>query len=371
MQMNKQEPEPFWTARRVLIYTLIIGLVLFVIYKESLVLKVLERVLHIAITVMLGIAVAYLLNPLTNRLASIRLPFNYRARRTLMSVLVVLAFIAVVLALVTVTAVPVYQELQDLYATVQEKSEALPERLEEWLTEYKQVVPPGLATLIEGKVSDLATAVLQANVSAAKWLVLRGWYVVELFLIPVLAFHFMRDGRTLRQGLLMFVPRRHRRICWLMIEDTHGVLKSYVRGILVLCLFFGATTTLLLYFAGTKIYLTLGLLAGLSWTIPIVGPVIAGVAVVGMTLLQSGLPTATIVCSVYILLNILDSKVITPFVLGEAVRLHPVTIIIALLLAGQLLGIVGMLVAVPTVAVARITYLRWQKLQASGELKVS
>lgn len=365
--MNQKQPEHFWNAWRVLLYAIIVGLVLFVIYKQSLVLRVLQQVLHIGITVVLGLAVAYLLNPFANRLCRFPFPADYRTRRTLASLLLVIVFMAVVIGLVIITAVPVYQGIQDLYALLQEQSQTLPQRLTEWLQKYEEVVPPGLADLIESKASEWASLLLQANVTAAKWVVLRGWLVVELLLIPVLAFHFMRDGQALRESLLTYIPRRHQQTSRLMLDDVHRVLKSYVRGILTLCLFFGTTTALLLYFAGTKMYLTLGLLAGMSWAIPIVGPIIAGIGVVGITLLQSGLKTAAIVCAIYILLNILDSKVVTPFILGEAVRLHPITVIIALLLAGQLLGIVGMLVAVPAAAAIRITYLRWQKLKASEE----
>ena len=80
---------------------------------------------------------------------------------------------------------------------------------------------------------------------------------------------------------------------------------------------------------------------------------------VGVTLLQSGLHTALIVLIVYVGLNILDSKLVTPFVLGDAMRLHPVTVITAMLLSGQLLGPVGMLVAVPVTAAGKVIWLRY------------
>ncbi len=360
----------FWTPRRVLGYTVIIGLVLFVVYKESLVLFVLERVARVLVTLLLAMAVAYLLHPLVKWLTPRLRWGSERTRRTLAALFTVLAFLAVVVGLIVLTAVPIVSELRGLGVQLQDwaKNE-LPQNLEQWRRSYAEFVPPDLANTIESQASDLAGLLLKADYFAAfKWLAARGWYVVELLLIPVLGFHLLRDGRALREGILGYVSPRHRRVVRVLSEDIHRVLKSYVRGILILCLFFGITTTLLLYFAHTRIYLTLGLLAGLSWTIPIVGPVIAGIFVVGVTLLQSGLNTALVVLAIYITLNILDSKLITPFVLGEAMRLHPVTIITALLLTGQLLGPVGMLIAVPVVAIGKAAYLRYQKLQASAEV---
>lgn len=357
----------FWTPRRVLGYTALIGLVLFVVYKESLVVFVLERVAHVLVTLLLAVALAYLLHPVVVRLTRALRWGNERGRRTVVALFTVLAFIGVVVALIVLTAVPIISELRDLGVLLQEWARNLPQYLDRWQQAYARVVPPELATTIEAQASALAGVLLRADYFAAlKWLLSRGWYLVELLLIPVLAFHLLRDGRALREGILGYVSPRHRHVVRVLSQDIHRVLKSYIRGTLILCLFFGITTTLLLKFAGTRIYLTLGLLAGLSWTIPIVGPVVAGIFVVGVTLLQSGLEAAVVVLAIYVTLNILDSKLITPFVLGEALRLHPITIIIALLLIGQLLGPVGMLIAVPLVAILKATYLRYQKLQASA-----
>lgn len=366
MATTQPTSQQFWTPRRVLGYTALIGLVLFVVYKESLVLFVLERVARVVVTLLLAIALSYLLHPVVVRLTR-ALPWgSERGRRTVVALFTVLAFLAVVVGLIVLTAVPIVSELRDLGVLLQEWARNLPQYMESWQAAYVRIVPPELAATLEAQASALAGVLLKADYFAAlKWLLTRGWYVVELLLIPVLAFHLLRDGRALREGLLAYVSPRQRHVARVLSDDVHRVLQSYIRGILILCLFFGISTTLLLKFAGTHIYLTLGLLAGLSWTIPIVGPVIAGIFVVGVTLLQSGLEAALIVLAIYIGLNLIDSKLITPFVLGEALRLHPITIIIALLLTGQLLGPVGMLVAVPVVAILKVTHTRYQKLRAA------
>ncbi len=367
--MEETATAQFWTPRRVLTYTLIIALVLFVVYKQSLVVFVLERVAHVLVTLLLGVALAYLLNPVVGRVTRWLHWGGERGRRTLAALLTVLGFLALVIGLAVLTAVPIVSELRDLGVLLQEWARNLPRYLDQWLQAYARVVPPGLADTIESQASALAGVLLRADYfTAFKWVATRGWYVVELLLIPVVGFHLLRDGRALRLGMLAYVSPRHRPVVSALSDDVHRVLKSYVRGILILCLFFGITTTLLLYFAGTRIYLTLGLLAGLSWTIPIVGPVVAGIFVVGVTLLQSGLEAALAVLAIYIGLNIVDSKLITPFVLGEALRLHPITVITALLLTGQLLGPVGMLIAVPLVAIFKAAYVRYQKIQASAEV---
>jgi predicted PurR-regulated permease PerM len=358
--MSTQAPSQFWTWQRVLWYTLIIGIVIFAVYKESLALYVLERAMHVIVALLLAVAAAYVLNPVTARLTRGLRWGSERGRRTLAALLTVLAAIAVIVGLIALTAAPIITELRDLGTSLQEWAKTLPSMIDRWMESYTRIMPPGLADTIEQQASALASALLQADYfSAIKAVLTHGWYLVELLLIPVLCFHLLRDGRALRQGMLDYVPHRYREAARVLSDDIHGVLKDYVRGILILCLLFGVTTTLLLYFAHTRIYLTLGILAGLSWAIPIIGPVVAGMFVVGVTLLQSGLHTALIVLAIYVGLNIMDSKLVTPFVLGDAMQLHPVTIITAMLLSGQLLGPVGMLVAVPVTAAGKVIWLRY------------
>ena len=365
MDEAADSPQQFWTWRRVLLYAVLVALVGFLFYRQDLVVKVFNTLAHVGATLLLAVSLAYLLNPVVNRLVALRLPGSDPLRRTIWSLLVVLLFLGVVVGLAILTAAPLYREARDLGALLQDWVGNLPQYLDQWLRAYSQYVPPGLADLLETRASELAAALLQANWSFAKWMVVRGWYVVELLLIPVLAFHLLRDGRVIRRGLLQYLPVRHRAEGRQIADDIHRILKSWVRGILIVCLFFGVCVTLLLYFAGVPIYLTLGLLAGISWAIPIIGPVVSGVLIVGTTLLLAGGEAALVVLIIYVALNLIDSKLITPFVLGEATRLHPVTVIIALLVTGQLLGPLGMLFAVPLAAITKATYLR--RLQAATQ----
>jgi predicted PurR-regulated permease PerM len=136
----------------------------------------------------------------------------------------------------------------------------------------------------------------------------------------------------------------------------------------MLAILFGAATMLVLRLSGNTAFVTLGILAGLSWTIPIIGPAVMALPLVAVTWAQVGFDAAVVVLLAYIGLNLLWSKLIFPQVLGEAMQLHPITVILALLLVGQLLGPLGMLIAVPVAAMVRVVYLRYQKIRASEEV---
>jgi predicted PurR-regulated permease PerM len=365
--MESTSGAQFWTARRVLWYSVIVGLVLFVVYKQSLVQYVLEKTAHVVGTLVVAVGIAYLLGPVVSYLCRVPWPRSYRSRRTLAALIVLLGFLALLGFLGSLVAAPIVQQSEDLGQLVKDWTTNLPAYLDQLRQSYHAYVPPALWPQIQEQAANLAGKLLSANYfGVAKWLVLRGWYLVEALIIPVLVFHLLRDGRALREGLLAYVPQRHRQNARLIIGDLHLVLKSYVRGILVLALLFGLVTTALLSVAHNRAFLTLGLLAGVSWTIPIIGPAVMAVPLVAVTWAQAGFDWAVIVLLVYIGLNVAWSKLVFPFVLGEAMRLHPITVIVSLLLVGQLLGPLGMLMAVPLAAMVRIVYLRYQKIQASA-----
>jgi len=145
-----------------------------------------------------------------------------------------------------------------------------------------------------------------------------------------------------------------------MGEEMNALLHGYVRAQIILCVFMGVCTGLLLHLTGVRLYVTLGLLAGLGWAVPIVGPIIVAVPMALFSLLQVGLRMTLVILLVYAGLNVLDNKILKPKVLGGGVRLHPVTVIVALLIGGEFLGIIGLFIAVPVAAVLRVvfTYVR-------------
>jgi predicted PurR-regulated permease PerM len=365
--MNGEDAEQFWTWQRVLGYALVAGAALFVVYKQPLVLYVLQRLAHVGLTLLLAVALAYLLKPIVDVLARVRLPLNAKARRTLAALVVLVVFLAVLVLLGALIAVPLVAEANELGQMAETYSRNLPQLLDTTLAAYHNWVPPAAAKSLEAGATAWATGLLHANYfGAAQWLVLRGWYLVELVLIPVLAFHLLRDGHNLRVGLPAYLPRRQRERGRLLLEDLHRILQAYVRGILILCLLFGAASTTLLWIAGTRVFVVLGMLAGLSWAVPIIGPIVAGFPVVGVTWAQCGFQMAMLVLVLYIGLNLLWSKIVFPHVLGDALQLHPLTVLIALLVVGQLLGPLGMLTAVPLAAIAKAVYVRSREGEAAG-----
>jgi predicted PurR-regulated permease PerM len=105
--------------------------------------------------------------------------------------------------------------------------------------------------------------------------------------------------------------------------------------------------------------LTLGLLAGLTRAIPIIGPIIGGIPIIILTLVTAGPTAAVAVLAFFTFLHFAESKFVMPLVIGERMNLHPVIIIVVLLIGQEFAGLLGMFFAPPLAALARVMIRRY------------
>ena len=354
-QKGPGEGGGYWTPGRIALAAAIVAAAAWVVFRGSQILAyVFVRLADVFVTLILAVAVAYIIWPAVLATERLFVFLPQRARRVTSGLVVIIAFVSAVVGLAVVTVVPVLGELKRLAAMAQQWVLQFPDQIEEFGQTFGRFMPPELVEAAREKFVDWATGLFAAQGQWFKGLVLRGWAVVELFIVPVLAFYFVTDGAELAEQFIAGLPEKRRAKFRAMGEEMNALLHSYVRAQVVLCLIMFAATSVVLLLAGVRVYLTLGLLAGLGWAIPILGPVVAGIPLVLISLSQRGLNVAVAVLVAYVALNLLQTKVIMPRVLAGSAKLHPVYIIIALLVGAEFLGVLGMFIAVPVAAVLRV-----------------
>jgi predicted PurR-regulated permease PerM len=182
---------------------------------------------------------------------------------------------------------------------------------------------------------------------------------LDLLLIPIYAFFLLIAMPAIRGGVRVYMPQWHRDQLLRIIHDIEKVVAAFFRGRLIVCLICAALTYLgflAVGLSGTGVpYAALfGLLIGLATAVPLAGLLFLVPALI-MTGLDGGSGlTVVLVISVYVVVQVLETVVLTPTIMGHEVELHPVTLIIALLLCGKLLGVLGLILAVPIAATCRI-----------------
>jgi predicted PurR-regulated permease PerM len=193
--------------------------------------------------------------------------------------------------------------------------------------------------------------------------------VVAFFTVLFLTIYFLIDEQVFTKFLSSAIPQSKKEKVATVTNKISTKIGEWLRGQLLLCLTIGILVYIGLSIIGVKYALALAVISGVLEILPVVGPIISGVLAAIISLSISPL-TALIVVVFYILLQQLENNLIVPKVMAKAVGLPPAIIIIAILIGGKLLGVVGALLAVPLIAIIYVVFQEWEtirKLVAKNE----
>ena len=172
-----------------------------------------------------------------------------------------------------------------------------------------------------------------------------GWAVTTLFL----AFYLLADGKRMQGTAYAIVPRDYHMRLARILHNLEAIVGGYMRGQLITSVAVGVFTYLLLVICGVPNALSLALFAAVVDVIPLIGALLATAPAVLLALSQ-GLPTGLVVLVALFIYQEFESRVLIPKVYGRSLRLAPVTVVLALLAGGLLLGVMGALLALPIAA---------------------
>ena len=296
-----------------------------------------------------GIGIAYLLDPLADRLQRLGLPRGLAA-------LAVLVLFGMIMIAVLLLIVPMLQaQIIELVRRSPEYLAALQRRLLE-LAELAET------RLAPEDVDRLRAALTEQAGTAFTWLAAMLREVLGsglaffnllalLFVTPIVAFYLLRDWDQLVDQVDRLLPLAHRATIRRQASLIDATLAGYVRGQASVCVVLGLLYATGLMFAGLDFGFTVGLLSGLVSFIPYVGSIFGLVTSVGLALIQfDEFSRVLIVAGIFIAGQVIEGNILTPKLVGDRVNLHPVWVIFALFAGGALAGFVGMLLALPVAA---------------------
>ena len=175
-------------------------------------------------------------------------------------------------------------------------------------------------------------------------------------IVPFVAFFYLKEGRRLTRTLIELVPNAHFELCLNLLHQINGQIGGYIRGQIlatsvVSILAIGGLTLIEVEHA-----LPLGLLAGLANMIPFLGPLI-GFFAASITALATGGEFGVVgeIVVVFLIIQMIDNVVIQPTVVAKSVEMHPLVILFVVMVGSQLMGIVGMLIAVPLTGILKVS----------------
>lgn len=300
-----------------------------------------------------GMAVAYLLDPICDRLERWKLSRTWAT--TIVTVVFVLICVVILLILVpaVVSQIVTLIERAPAYVSaiqreIGELIAMLKDRLEPATLERLQEAMRGSADKAIAWATNLLGGVISGGVAFIN-------FVALLVITPVVAFYLLRDWDRLVEQADDALPRKHLETIRGLAKQVDETLAGFLRGQGMVCIILAVFYAVGLTFAGLDFGLVVGLIAGFLSFIPYVGSLVGLVLSVGLALAQfDSLTDVAIVAAVFFVGQAIEGNVLTPKLVGEKVGLHPVWVMFALLAGGALFGFVGVLLAVPVAAIVGV-----------------
>ncbi|MGG1616100.1 AI-2E family transporter [Paenibacillus sp. NRS-1782] len=336
-----------------LLVLLLIGLNALVLTKISYIfLPIIVLLKTIILPVILSGVLYYLFNPLVDVLERNKVKRIY-------SIIVLYLLIIGVITIVITSVVPVINDqIQGLIQNVPAYSEQVQKQFEkligsDFVNQFQNTIQFNPSELASKASEKLSAFINNAWASLGSFLGVVTETVIAIATVPFILFYLLKDGRKLPQSVLkMFPPMFRKETDRIMTEMNHQV-SSYIRGQIIVSFCIGVLLYIGYLIIGLDYSLTLAVIASFTSVVPYLGPVIAITPALIVALVTSPVMLLKMVI-VWTVVQLIEGKFISPQIMGKSLRVHPITIIFVILTAGNLFGVVGIILAVPGYAVLKV-----------------
>lgn len=299
----------------------------------------------------LGAVLAYLGDPLVDRLQQLRL--SRTAAVLVVFVLLTLSGILLVLFLIPV----MHQQVSALLRAVPAaaawfRAELLPRVVDPEIFKNSVLSSGSVTAAVSGQWQNFAGALMEIvkRVTQSSQVALA--LIIDLFLVPIVTFYLLRDWDRIVARIHELLPRRYEATIVSLIRECDVVLGAFLRGQFGVMLCLGLVYALGLGIVGLELAFSLGMLAGLVSFVPYLG-FFAGMGMAGLAAVAQFQDALHLfyVLLVFTVGQLLEGYVLSPWLVGTRIGLHPVAVIFSVMAGGQLFGMVGVLIALPAAAV--------------------
>lgn len=292
----------------------------------------------------IAMIISYVLNPVVRMLVGRKVP------RTI-AVLLIYAVFLVSLSVILMNVIPMFVE------QIEELGEHLPEltiHTQQMLNRFDNSALPGSIRMgmnnwffqFEQRLAGGITSFLD-NIGTTIGV------VFNAFIVPFLIFYMLKDFEAFERIILQYLPRSHRKSIVTLLKEIDDAFGNYVRGQLLVCVIIGVLAYIGYMIIGMQFALLLAGIVAVCNIIPYLGPFLGAAPGLIMATTISW-KMLLLVALVNMICQFVESNIISPQVVGRSLNLHPMLIIFALLVGGEIAGIAGLILAVPFFAVGKV-----------------
>lgn len=336
-----------------LLVLLLISLNILVLTKISYIFTpVIVLLKTIILPVILSGVLYYLFNPLIDILERNKVKRVY-------SIIVLFLLIIGIIAVVITSVIPVIRDqIQGLIEHVPVYSQQVQVQFEkligsDFVNQFLNTVQINPSELASKASEKLSAFINNAWTGVGSFVGVVTETVLAIATVPFILFYLLKDGRKLPQTILKMLPPMFRRETDRIMTEMNHQVSSYIRGQIIVSFCIGALLYIGYLIIGLDYSLTLAVIASFTSIVPYLGPVIAITPALIVAMVTSPVMLLKMVI-VWTIVQLIEGKLISPQIMGKSLRVHPITIIFVILTAGNLFGVVGIILAVPGYAVLKV-----------------
>ena len=314
--------------------------------------KLKDFISAIGVTVACGAVIYYLVKPIYDYLLNKKVPKG-------IAILLVMVGVIVIFIMIITSLVPIIQkQLLDLVSQLPYYYQIISEQVEKFMqTGFFETIQEQfnkINTDFIQSITERLNGILNFTFSGIGSVVgIIGDIVITIMTMPVILYYLLKDGNKVIPFVTRMFPTRSQHKISVMLNEMNQQVSSYIRGQITVAICVGFTYIIGYTLIGLPYGVTIGMIAGLLTIIPYLGSLIGLTPALIIGFVTN--PTLALhVFLVFVIEQLIESRVLQPLILGSSLKMHPVTILIILLAAGKMFGLVGLLIAVPVYAVVKV-----------------
>ncbi|MEI1422709.1 AI-2E family transporter [Bacillus cabrialesii] len=336
-----------------LLVLLLIGLNILVFTKTSFIFTPIIVLLKtISLPIILTGIVFYLLNPIV----------DFLERRRIRRIYSILLLYLLIIGLITITIVSIIpflkEQIMSLIDNIPRYVDIVENQTKQligsnFVNQAQQTMNINISDLAT-KVSDQAATIVNSTFTGVgNFIGALTEIIISIVTVPFILFYLLKDGKKLPVYILKFVPTRLKEQTYTVLSEMNHRLSSYIRGQIIVSFCIGFLLFIGYLIIGLDYASLLAIIAACTSIVPYLGPTIAITPAIIIAIVTSPLMLLKLVI-VWTIVQLIEGKLISPQIMGKNLHIHPITIIFLLLTAGKLFGVVGIILAIPGYAVAKV-----------------
>ncbi|MDQ0214617.1 putative PurR-regulated permease PerM [Oikeobacillus pervagus] len=260
------------------------------------------------------------------------------------------------------TGVAIYKGIPLIIQQLRELSESAPqlaEQYQHWIFHLQKETsswPDGLKDQIEKRIVAFEHWLTELISIFVNGLMKMVNVLFLLAVIPFISFYLLKDMDEVKKTVWYLTPKSWRRKGLRFLKDLDVSLGGYIRGQILVSCFIGVLSTLLFWFVDMKYPVLLGIIQAIMNIIPYFGPIIGAIPTIIIAATISG-KMVLYVAIIILILQFVEGNILSPYIVGKSLHMHPLFIMGALIIGGEIGGVIGLIIAVPVLAVMKVALL--------------